>query len=218
MLSPESGRPVVTYLLIAVSVVVFGIETVTGNNLIRGDANGPVGTALAYYPGDILTHPWTVLTVNFVHANVFHLALNMVSLFLLGPSLEEHLGRVRFAVLFLLSGLGGVVAIDFFSAGGAIGASGAIFGLLGALVLLYRRYGYNPMQLIVIGVVNLIYGFVDPTIAWQAHLGGLVIGLIVGATMLRTRGTRMRLLQVVILVVIAVLLVGSLLMHAISGI
>jgi membrane associated rhomboid family serine protease len=214
MLSPSSGRPVVTYSIIAVAVIVFVLETITGNNPLRGDANGPVGSALAYFPGDILHYPWTVITVNFVHANLPHLALNMISLVFLGPVLESYLGRVRFAVLFFLSGVGGVVALDFLSNSSAVGASGAIFGLLGALILLYRRLGYNPTQLIVIGVVNLLYGFWDPAVAWQAHLGGLIVGLAVGAMLLRTRGVRRRAIQIVILIAVAVVLLGSLLIHA----
>lgn len=217
MLSPSSGRPIITYSIIAVAVIVFVFETVTGNNPLTGDANGPVGNALAYSPGDILHYPWTAITVNFVHANLPHLALNMISLYFLGPALEHYLGRVRFAVLFFLSGIGGVVALDFFSNSSAVGASGAIFGLLGALILLYRRLGFNPTQLIVIGVVNVIYSFWDPSIAWQAHLGGLVVGLAVGAMLLRTRGTRRRPIQIAILIAVTIVLIGSLFIHAVLG-
>jgi membrane associated rhomboid family serine protease len=215
-LSVSSGRPIVTYAIMALAIIGFILETVTGNNLLRGDANGPVGDALYYSPGDILARPWTLLTVNFVHANVIHLALNMLSLYFLGPALEGYLGRIRFAAVFVICGLAGDVGIDFFSSNGAVGASGAIFGVLGALFVLANRIGVNKVQLIVIGVINLGFSFWDASIAWQAHLGGLVVGLLLGLVFLRTAAIRRRPVQVAVLIVIPVVLLLSLLIHALT--
>jgi membrane associated rhomboid family serine protease len=97
---------------------------------------------------------------------------------------------------------------------GALGASGAIFALLGVLILFSRRLGFSPTWLIVIGVVNLAYGFVDPQISWQGHLGGLVTGLLIGALFLYTRNTRRRGLQIAGLVVLPIVLLLAMFVHA----
>jgi membrane associated rhomboid family serine protease len=209
---PGSGRPIVTYTIIGINIVVFILELLTGNP-IMGNGSGAVADALAYNPGDILFHPWTVLTNAFVHASLIHIALNMYSLFVLGVPLERYLGRGRFIALYLIGTIGASVGVDFLSRVGAIGASGAVFALLGALILFSRRLGFSPTWLIVIGVINLGYGFVAAGISWQGHLGGLVSGLLVGGLFIYTRTRQRQPLQVAGLIALPVLYLVALVLH-----
>jgi membrane associated rhomboid family serine protease len=211
--SPTSQRPVVTYAIIALCVIVFLLELLTGDNFISGTGNSAVGNALFYYPGDITDRPWTIITSLFVHANILHIGLNMYSLLILGPPLERFLGRGRYIALYLLAGVGGDVAVDFFSKVGVLGASGAIFGLLGALIIFSRRLGFNIQQLVIVAVINLAAGFVLPGIAWQAHVGGLVLGVGIAFVYLYTRNSRRRFAQVLALVAIGVVMLLALLAH-----
>ena len=143
-----------------------------------------------------------MLTSLFVHSqgSLFHILFNMVSLFVIGPILERALGRVRFLVLYLLSGLGGSGAVLLLAPGTpVVGASGAIFGLLGAIFIIQRRLGGNTTQLLVVIALNLAIGFLPGTnIAWQAHLGGLIVGALVALIYLRTRREDQRRLQVLL--------------------
>lgn len=213
---PSSGRPIVTYTIIVLNVLVFILEVLTGNP-IMGNGSGAVADALYFQPGAILIHPWTMLTSAFVHANLIHVAVNMYSLFVLGVPLERYLGRGRFIALYVIGAIGSSVAVDFLSKAGALGASGAIFALLGVLILFSRRLGFSPTWLIVIGVVNLGYGFVASGISWQGHLGGLVSGLLLGLLFLYTRSTRRRGLQIAGLIVLPIAFILALILHARLG-
>jgi membrane associated rhomboid family serine protease len=213
---PGSQRPVVTYILIAASIIGFVLEVVTGLNPVTGGGNSIVENALLYTPSDVIFAPWTLITVNFDHANFVHILFNMYSLFVVGPPLERFLGRARFTALFFITGIGAVVAVDFFTPEPVLGASGAIFGLLGALLILARRMGIRSGQLVLVIVLNLAIGRFVPSIAWQAHVGGLIVGLALGFVLLKTtRRTRLP-LQIAALIVIPVGLVVSLLAHALA--
>jgi membrane associated rhomboid family serine protease len=212
VMRPGSGRPVVTFTIIGINVVVFILELLTGNP-IMGNGTGAVANALAYFPGAIAVHPWALISNAFVHANIIHIAVNMYSLFVLGVPLERYLGRARFIALYLIGTLGADVGVDFLSRGGAIGASGAIFALLGVLILFSRRLGFSPTWLIVIGIVNLGYGFVAAGISWQGHVGGLVAGLLVGALFIYTRNARRQGLQVSGLIALPAVFLLALLGH-----
>ena len=187
-----SSTPVVTYSIIAICVLVFALQLIT-RDAITG--------WLALYPPYIDLLPWTVLTSEFAHGSPIHLLVNMISLFLLGPSLELAFGRARYIALFLLSGLGGSVAVIFLlgDQASALGASGAIFGLLAALVVAIRRIGGNTTQLLILVVVNLSIGFLIPGIAWQAHVGGLIVGGVIAAIYTRTQGPRNRRRQLLLM-------------------
>jgi membrane associated rhomboid family serine protease len=141
-----------------------------------------------------------MLTTMFVHSqnSFLHLLLNMVSLYLFGPIVERLLGRVRFLALYLLSGLGGSVAVLLLAPDTpVVGASGAIFGLLGAFFVIARRLGGNSSQVLIVIIINLGIGFLPGTnISWQAHLGGLVAGTAVALVFLLTRRTSQRRVQV----------------------
>ncbi|WP_425279225.1 rhomboid family intramembrane serine protease [Arthrobacter nanjingensis] len=126
--------------------------------------------------------PWRMLTSAFLHSqsNILHLGLNMYTLWIFGQMLEPLLGRARFLALYLISAVGGSVGYMLLtpvtSNVGVIGASGAIFGLFGAALLIQRRMGGAMTQLWVLLAINLAFGFMVPGIAWQAHLGGLATG------------------------------------------
>lgn len=194
----QPGTPVVTYAIMALCVLIFAAEAATGQ--LVSQSGSPIYSALAYYPPLTVVEPWRMITSLFVHGSILHILFNMYSLFILGPELERMIGRWRFAVLFLLSGLGGSVAV-LLSAPNyvVIGASGAIFGLFGAYFVIARHLGGNSRQLVIVIVINLVIGFVVPGIAWQAHVGGLVVGALVAFVLVRTRPRQKRLLQGVLL-------------------
>jgi membrane associated rhomboid family serine protease len=121
--------------------------------------------------------------------------------------LEQLLGRGRFLALYLLSGLGGAVAVMLLSPDRPVlGASGAIFGLLAAFFVIQRRLGFSNPTLLVIIALNLGAGFILPGISWQAHVGGLVVGAAVALVYLRTRARAQRTLQIVLAIAIAIAL------------
>ncbi|MCY7396243.1 MAG: rhomboid family intramembrane serine protease [Nocardioides sp.] len=176
----QGEQPYVTYVVMGISVVV---------NLLQRVPGLEVTNQFAFAPALAADEPWRYLTAAFLHATggtfgIMHILLNMYALFLLGPYLEHVFGRARFAALYLLSAFGGSVAFELLTPDvnafgqytSAVGASGAVFGLFGAMFVAQRKLRM-PMQSIV-GVlgINLVLGFIVPGIAWQAHLGGLLVG------------------------------------------
>ena len=175
------GRPVVTLTLIGLCVLTYLLQVITG-----GADAGLVTQLLVFYPPLGAAEPWRFLTAAFLHGSLFHIALNMYVLYLTGPYLEQALGRWRFALLYLVSALGGSVGyLLLYGLGqpGTVGASGAVFGLFGAMLVLQRRLRLPLRQISIVIGLNLVVGFLFPGIAWQAHLGGLVTGAALGAVM-----------------------------------
>lgn len=121
---------------------------------------------------------YRLITAAFVHEEFWHVGMNMFALWIIGSSLEPVLGRWRFASLYFLSALAGSVVS--LMAGSdyqiSIGASGAVYGLFGALFVVMRRLGRDVTAVLVILGINLVLGFTVSGIDWRAHLGGLVIG------------------------------------------
>jgi membrane associated rhomboid family serine protease len=128
---------------------------------------------------------WQVVTSGFTHVSTVHIALNMFALYFLGPPLEQVLGRVRFLALYLVSLLTGSAAVMLFSdqIGATVGASGAIFGLFGALAVVTLKIGGDFRNILSIIALNLAFTFVVPGISWQGHLGGLAGGILVALAM-----------------------------------
>ncbi len=178
-------RPVVSIVLIAVNAIAFLWTAVQAGSAMDLSDSG------AYQHGSLLPievasgDNWRLLTAGFLHANLIHLATNMFSLYILGIPLERILGRGRFVLIYLLSLLGGSVSVMLFSGlfTPTIGASGAIYGLMGALLVTFKRLKYELRPLIIVLVLNVYVTFQFPGISWQGHLGGLVVGAIVGASM-----------------------------------
>jgi len=210
------GAPVVTYAIIAVCVLVYIVQFVTGgSNGVVSDAlqyagiySYPTGSIVRVDQGAMLAsfEPWRMFTSIFGHLSILHIALNMYTLWIFGILLEPLLGRVRYLLLFLLSGWAGSLGMMLIAPPnqGGLGASGAIFGMIAALLVIQRRLGGNITQLLVLVGINLVIGFIPSFgIAWQAHLGGLIGGAIIGVTFVETRALRRRRLQIVLLAALA---------------
>lgn len=186
----------------ALCIIVFVLQIIPGST---------VTGALLYYPPFTYTEPWRMLTALFVHSqsSILHLGLNMLSLFLFGPLLERLIGHIRFLALYLIAGFGGSVAVLLLAPQTpVVGASGAIFGLLGAFFVIQRNFGGNSTQLLVVIGLNLAVGFLPGTnISWQAHLGGLIAGGAVALVYLRTRNRSQRTTQILLTIAVAAALV-----------
>lgn len=206
------ARPVVTYAIIAVTAVAWLIGLIPGvGDMVQ---NALLFWAPSLYPDLTGTfEPWRLFTAALVHSGFWHIGLNMLALWMIGRSLEPLLGRGRFLTLYLLSALGGSVAVALLSfTTPVVGASGAIFGLFGALIVIGRHIGANIAGIAIILAVNLAIGFIPGfNVSWQAHVGGLVVGALVGLIYARTRSVRRRALQVWLLVALTVVLFALLL-------
>ena len=150
----------------------------------------PVGVADGEY--------YRLLTSAFLHGGILHLLLNMYALFLFGPQIEAAFGRWRFTALYLVSALGGSALSYAFSPPNqpSLGASGAVFGLLGAFLVVSRRLRRDTTPVLVLLAINLGYGFLVPRIDWRAHVGGLVAGALVALVLAYAPRERRTLLQV----------------------
>ncbi|TAK70365.1 MAG: rhomboid family intramembrane serine protease [Actinomycetota bacterium] len=173
-----TGTPV-TLLLIAANVVIF-VLTLVGGQAAANDAAG-----LHPYSVALLGEWWRLPASMFLHTGFLHILFNMYVLYLFGQPLERLFGSLRFAALYLLAGLGGAVASYWFSDPRtvSVGASGAIFGLMGALAVVGRRLQYDIGTVIAVIAINLVLGFIVTGIDWRAHLGGLVTGAVVAAVL-----------------------------------
>ncbi|MBC9726406.1 rhomboid family intramembrane serine protease [Streptomyces sp. TRM68367] len=140
---------------------------------------------------------YRLITSMFTHEAIWHIAFNMLALWWLGGPLEAALGRTRYLALYFTSGLAGS-ALTYLLASGStasLGASGAIFGLFGATAVLMRRLNQDMRPVIALLVINLILTFGWSNIAWQAHIGGLVAGLVIGYAMVHAPRERRALIQ-----------------------
>jgi len=175
-------RPSATFVLLGIIVAVYAGQFLSGGLLTQ---------LFLYWPPLTALEPWRMITTMFVHSSssVFHILFNGYSLFILGTLVERLIGPSRFVTLFLFSGFGGSVLVLLLSPTSAVvGASGAIFGLFGALFVIQRSFGGANMQLLIVLGLNLVMGFIVPGISWQAHIGGLITGAVVANIMVKTRG------------------------------
>lgn len=200
------GKPVVTYGLLIVTSAFYLI------GLIPGGIGFAVRNALAFYAPLAYTEPWRLVTVTLVHASIWHIAFNMLALWALGRSLEPLLGRWRFLTLYVLSALGGSVLTALLAPQSVVvGASGAVWGLLGAMFIIGRHLGANVTAIAVLLGINLVITFIPGSnIAWQAHIGGGLVGALIGVIFARTRKIRQRGLQVGLLIAVGVGLIALL--------
>jgi membrane associated rhomboid family serine protease len=187
----------VTKILLGLNVAVWIAVMAVGDRLL--DDTELFGRAfLAGREQGVATGQWyRLVTVMFLHQAPMHIAFNMLSLWWLGPPLEAALGRARYLALYLLAGLGGS-ALTYLLADPhqpSLGASGAIFGLLGATAVLMRRLNYDMRPVVALLVLNLIFTFAWHNIAWQAHIGGLVIGTAVAYGMVHAPREKRALIQ-----------------------
>lgn len=164
--------------LIAINALVFLAQSV-----LPGSS---VAINLGLAPAVAELEPYRMLTSAFLHGSIFHLLLNMYALWIVGSYLEPMLGRWRYLTLYFLSAIGGSVAVVLASPASSalvitVGASGAVFGLFGALALVLRKVGGNATGILVIIAINVVFTFTVPNISIQGHIGGLIVGLALGA-------------------------------------
>ncbi|WP_433248433.1 rhomboid family intramembrane serine protease [Streptosporangium sp. CA-135522] len=171
--------PRVTWALLAVNVLAYVVETLGANWVLGTFQMNSLDVA---YRGEW----WRLITGAFLHMPLSvgsfalsHILFNMWALYVIGPQLERGLGSARFLALYLLSALGGSVAVYLFGIA-AVGASGAIYGMFGALFVVAKKLGYDARSVLLLIGVNTVLTFVFPGISWQGHLGGLVVGALVG--------------------------------------
>lgn len=172
----RAGRPAVTITMMAICVAMYALDLAIPKEFIF--------RKFAYAPFFTETEPWRMVTSAFLHStNLMHIAFNMYALWILGNALEPAFGRARFLAIYLVSAFAGSVGvllispIDTF----VVGASGAVFGLFGALFVVQKKRGGDLRQIVVLLLINAAIGFVVPNIAWEAHLGGLVAGVLCAA-------------------------------------
>lgn len=170
---------VVTNTIIGLCVSIFVIGFVQPNLWMDfGVAGAPVFQMGEYY---------RLVTSMFLHAGVIHIAFNMLILHQLGSQLELFLGSKKFAIVYFVSGIAGSLASamlnDPWSV--SVGASGAIFGLMGSYFVVAKSVRLDTSQITVLIGINLVIGFVVPSIDWHAHLGGLVAGAAITAVIHR---------------------------------
>ena len=213
--APGYARPIVTYSIIGLTVAVFVLQLIPGL---------PVQQWLLFAGAYVMPstgapfEPWRVFTMLLVHSGFWHIGFNMLALWMIGRSLEPLLGHARFLVLYLISGLGGSLAVALLTSplSPVIGASGAIFGLFGALLVIGRHIGANITTIAILIGINFAIPFVQGLaagsmaavqISWQAHLGGLIAGAAAGFIYARTRARRQRGMQIGLLTALTVALV-----------
>lgn len=212
------GRPVVTMAVVAICAAVWLLQLVDPR----------VTSEVAFLPILGVSEPWRFMTAAFAHSpgSPLHILFNMYALWQIGQYLEPLLGRVRFAILYLVSAFGGSVGYLVLSSPPAapltragidssnwlnsmVGASGAVFGLFGALLVLNRHLGRSSGPMFGVLAINAVLGFIVPGIAWQAHLGGALTGVaLAGVITLTTSQTRRR-LQLPALFAVTTLLVAA---------
>jgi membrane associated rhomboid family serine protease len=188
-----------------------GLCEVTGGYIASSGLGCPGGGGL---PGVADGAYWQVLTSGFTHVAIIHIAFNMFALYSIGPQLEAALGRTRFLALYLLSLLAGSVAVMWVAPEyqATLGASGAIYGLFAALIVIVHKVGGDLRQLFVLVGINLLITFAIPGISWQAHIGGFVGGAAITAILVYSpQGPRRTRVQALGLVAVGLALVAALL-------
>jgi membrane associated rhomboid family serine protease len=178
-------RPLVTQALIAINVAVFVVGTLFAGSVFGLGESAGEGVLNA---GDVAEGDWwRLITSGFLHYGLYHIILNMLALWVLGSQLEPALGRVRFAIVYFGSLLGGSLGALLLSPNvNTVGASGAIFGLLGAAVAAHVVRGVSIWSsgIGMVLAINLGFTFLFPRISIGGHLGGLVTGFLLGLLVL----------------------------------
>ncbi|WP_300681696.1 rhomboid family intramembrane serine protease [Nocardioides sp.] len=211
----------VSIILVAINVAIWLLIQLTGGETSRITEwiglmpNGECTVPGGYYPGlteqvcasgpDTTWVPgvadgavWRLVTSIFTQVGFIHLFFNVFNIWVLGPQLEAAFGRARFLAIYLLAGLSGSIAVYWLGPvdGLTIGASGAVFGLLGALLVMAVRTRQPPQGILFWIGLSLVYSFVVTGISWQAHVGGLIGGALIAAAFVWIpRGPRRRTLQ-----------------------
>ena len=171
----NNEKPIVTMMLIFINIIVYLLSLVDYNGILNNFAN--------YYLYVQNGEYYRLITSMFVHANILHLVSNMYALYVIGPIIEKYYGKGKFLLIYLGSGIIGSLFSVVLTNYASVGASGAIFGLFGALLYFGYKYratldGFLRSSIIPTLLVNLLLGFMIPGIDVSAHLGGLIGGLL----------------------------------------
>ncbi|NNH73956.1 rhomboid family intramembrane serine protease [Nocardia uniformis] len=182
----QNPRPFVTYALIAINVIIYAITAFEAGNVMDNRASN-LFREWRLVPAFVGDGEWfRVIGSGFLHFGLIHLAVNMLALYLLGPYCEAALGRARYLAVYAAALLGGSAAVmamvDPLTA--TVGASGAIYGLFGAVAVIMLRTRQNMTQIAVLLAINLFISVSVPGISVWGHLGGLTAGTIAAAGIL----------------------------------
>jgi membrane associated rhomboid family serine protease len=175
----KTTQPIVTVALIGVNVLVYLITVAQGAGI-----NSPGGSLFEKWalfgPAVANGDWWRLLTAAFLHGSVIHIGLNMFVLYLVGGAVESYMGPGRYLALYLVSGLAGSAgALVVNPTEVTVGASGAIYGIFGALLIIeYSQTGSLAGQAMTLIAINLALSFTIPGISWGGHVGGLVGGIL----------------------------------------
>jgi membrane associated rhomboid family serine protease len=185
-----TADPTLTWVLIGINLVA-GIGSLSGANVGDRGTLTDAGelSRLTMENGDF----WTLLSSGFLHQGPFHLLSNMLALWILGTLIEPVLGHVRFALVYFVALFCGSLGVLLVTEGASVGASGAVFGLMGAAIVVARHRGLNLMESglgLWLGI-NLLITFTIPGISIGAHIGGLAGGFV--AALILLEGDRFRL-------------------------
>jgi membrane associated rhomboid family serine protease len=217
------SRPVVTQALIAINVIVFVAETASGASL-GGVGQGPVGTVYAHGAlwGPLITQNhdyYRLLTSGFLHDGVLHILFNMVFLYFMGAMLEPAIGRLNFGVVYFVSLLAGSFgALLFEPQAITVGASGACFGVLGALIVVAHYRGISIWQsgLAMILIINIVFDLSVSGISIGGHIAGAVAGAICGWLIIEL-GERRRMPAAALVGCVAVAVISVVAAIAVAG-
>ncbi len=188
----------VTHVLIGINIIYFLIVELFGGSTL--DTNVLIRWGGAYVPYIEEGQYWRLFTAMFLHAGIRHLLNNMILLYVLGIALEPQLGRIKYTILYLVCGLiGNIVSYEYYLSQGnytvSIGASGAIYAVMGALIWVVIRNkgrvaGYSIQQMLLLLAFSLYFGFTSAGVANSAHLAGLVSGFLMAILLYRKKGNQ----------------------------
>jgi membrane associated rhomboid family serine protease len=201
--APIKEKPTVTYVLIAVNLAIFGLAWMSGlDAAISQWGMWPAGIAQGEW--------WRLFTSAFLHGGFLHILFNMYILFIVGAPLERLMGHLRYGVLYLAAAFGGAVASYAFNAANtlSVGASGAVFGIMGAFAVAGFKLRYDIKQILFLVGFNLVIGFVLTGVDWKAHVGGLVTGVLIAAVFFYAPRNKRTVVQVLGVLVVLGILVG----------
>lgn len=214
---PGAGPPRATYTIAGVCAVAYLLQLAVPAFTDRWDFLPVLGQR----------EPWRMLTAAFLHApnQPMHILFNMLALWQVGQFLEPFLGRARFVALYLVSALGGSVGFLVLAntpqeqVSSMVGASGAVFGLFGSLLVFLRFLGRSAAGLVVLLAINAALPLFYPNVAWQAHLGGFITGVILAALLVGLRDRRFHAVQwpAVAAVVVALLALSWMKYESMTG-
>ena len=202
-----------TRILIGLNVAAFIYTAVNGAGVLAGNGTSSAYDRFALRPTEVANGDWyRLVTSMFLHFGFLHIAFNMWALLVIGTPLEHMLGRLRFVVLYFLSGIGGGLLSVAFGPPyeTAAGASGAVYGLFGAFYVITRRRGLETGPILGLIAINLVFSFTFSGIDWRGHVGGLIAGAAVAFVYAAVpAGPRRDQLQAAGCAVVAVILVAA---------